>query len=347
MVMFSGFSSRTVSTVRRKPRDQIHIHRETSDLADLQQRPDDVLRTVLSPDRLQHRIFHRLRVDAHPVHTVLSKRAKLLFGNGVRPSGFYGAFSQRREIEFRFDLRQEAVQLAFVQSRRGSAAHVNRYHPKPVFTHLFRHGMQFLLQSFQKRRNLPHAFFHGLADKTAVGTARRAERDPHIEADVSLLQQTVCPDGGSRGIKAEHRPVMRDVIFRLKPPQSFLLRHTMLQHRAHQLSRPHPRQGAPDWLLSPGTQYRTVDRELHDLLAETVCLDPLGQAPALYGRTSMKALFAITVQTARRGHPRAFTETDFHPLPLRFSVRILRSLPREQGHQHLFRGILILMSVKI
>ena len=161
------------------------------------------------------------------------------------------------------------------------------------------------------------------------------------------LQPAVGQDSSSGGIKTEQRPVMGDVVFRLKPFQRLILRHPAFKHRAHQLSRPHSRQGSPDRLLPSGAEHCTVDGKLHDLLTQTVCMDPAGQARVLHSRTTVKTAFAVTIQAAGRSHPSAFMEADFHPSPFRLSVRIFRPLTREQGHQHLFRGVLILMSVKI
>ena len=302
---------------------------------------------MAASDGLKHRIRHRLGIHADPVRAVAAKNRKFFRGDGVRPAGLDRAFTQPGKVEGRFQFCQQTVQLRTRQRRRRTAAHIQGDDPKPRLPNLLCHSIDLAVQRFQERRNHAQAFLGRLADKAAVGTSRRAEGNPDIQADVLRLQQPVRLQRRPGGIQAELRPLMRNVIAGLKLPKSLLFRKPGQEQRVHQLSRPHARQSAPDRFLMSGAQDRTVYGKLDNLLAKAVRPDRIRQLFVFDSRPSQAAALAVTVPAHGRREPRRTAEADLHPPSLRFPVRVYRFLPGEQRHQHLLGSVPVLMSFKI
>ena len=137
---------------------------------------------------------------------------------------------------------------------------------------------------------------------------------------------------------------MRYVILCLEPPQRLLLRYPALQHGAHQLSRSYTGQCSPDRFFSSGAQHGAIDCKLQNLLAQTVRMNRIRQEFISHRGAPEESLTSVVIQAAGRGHSFASVQPDFHPLPVGLFLRVFGSLPRKQRHEHLFRGILILMS---
>ena len=95
---------------------------------------------MLSPDFLQHRIGHGLRIDADAGDTVCFQNRQFLFRDGIRAAGFYGKFHELRQIKLLFHRADQRIQLLSGERCGSAAPEIDGNDTKPQRLHYLRGG---------------------------------------------------------------------------------------------------------------------------------------------------------------------------------------------------------------
>ena len=276
-----------------------------------------------------------------------AQNTQLFLGYGVGPAGLDGVFLQMGEVELRFQPRAEPLQLRRGERGGRAAAEVDRQYPQPQRLHLCGDGGELPLQRLKKRRDQLHALFHGLAHEAAVGAARRAERDAHIEADVLRRHGALRRKGVAARVQAEDSAFCAHVELLAELPQRLLFAEALPLQRAEELAGPHAREPAPGGSGMPRGERGAVHGVLDQSLAFPIRLQLRTERVAADSSTAVKAPPVPDEQAGRRREARAAAEPDLHPLSLRLPRRVDGTLVGIERQQHLLHRIFIFVIPQI
>ena len=242
-------------------RDEIHVEGELREFFHHRHR---LLRSgVVPPDLLEHRVRHRLRVDAHAVHAVRDEHRELFLRHGVRPPGLDGELPAGGKIKARLRVRKQPVELRRRERRGRAAADVYRNDAPPGS--LYRRGSRahLLLERVEIIRDALQKLRRVHAHRAAIGAARRAERDADVQAHVLRRERRFGACRGALGGERERRTLFRHTErFGQHPHGGGLGQAVLLHEPREELCRTHTGKAAPLRLRHADVQRSAVEREL-------------------------------------------------------------------------------------
>ena len=224
--------------IRRKPRNQIHIHMGESISRHQLHGRLNIGGGVAAADGPEDMVLHGLGVHRDPGDAVGLEHRQLFRGDGVRAACLHGDLVTVAAVKGLFKCRQHPVHLLRGEGGGSAAAHIERADPQPRLPHHFAAGADLLHQGVHIGGHQGKAPLHRLADKRTVGAAGGTEGDPHVHRDVLFAQIPGGPQGHPSGLHRQHGPVRGDEVLLFHHLQGLERRLPRRQRPGHRLIRP-------------------------------------------------------------------------------------------------------------
>ena len=329
--------------------NQIHIHHAAVGVTGQLHGVHDLGGGVGPAHLDEHRVLHGLGVDGNAVDVVGLQHLQLFPGNGVGAARLHRELHAPLQGQVLLHVGEHPVHLRGGQGSGGAASHVGGLDGDAVGSELRPGLLNLPAQGVHVGLHQGQRPLHVGRNEGAVGAPGRAEGDTHIQRQLFGLQAADDGQGSVGTVHGQVRPGGADPVEARQGVPS-LLGGVARHHLAGgQLHRAHPGEGPPGGLLAQGGHSGVVEGQANHPLAHPVVLQPTGEVGLRL--TALGLVHTPVPPQLGMGHHFMPPGEQFHLghglVPGGWCVGIFGFLAGEQGHHHLFHGVLVLVAHQI